>query len=59
MICGRCSRPTYNPEKCGYCSRIVCRSCVKSAKRVGKVRRLVICRDCWSDLSRRKAFKSA
>ncbi|MEM3031152.1 MAG: hypothetical protein QXH27_05460 [Candidatus Micrarchaeia archaeon] len=59
MICERCSEPTFNPEKCNYCSRMVCRSCEKSAKRVGRVKRLVICKDCWNNLSRRKAFKSS
>ena len=37
---------------------MVCESCKKSAKRVKKVTRYVICRDCWTDLKKRAKFKA-
>ena len=37
---------------------MVCMSCEKSAKRVKKVRRHVICKDCWGDLKIRSKFKA-
>ena len=58
MICERCSGQAYLVEKCDYCARMVCLSCEKSAKRVDKVRRYVICKDCWGDLKIRKKFKA-
>ena len=44
---------TYNS-----CGKMVCQSCVKSAKRLKKVTRLVICKDCWGDLKKRSKFKA-
>ncbi|MEM3240867.1 MAG: hypothetical protein QXV13_00200 [Candidatus Micrarchaeaceae archaeon] len=32
---------------------------MKSSRRLSKSVRLVICKDCWSDISKRSAFKSA
>jgi ribosomal protein S26 len=31
---------------------------VKSSKRKSKTVKLVICKDCWSDMPKRKAYKS-
>lgn len=45
-------------EKCEYCQKMVCVNCEKSAKRVRKLRRLVICKSCWGNLKSRKLFKS-
>lgn len=59
MICERCGREVYFLEKCDYCGRKVCVGCEKSAKKLSRVRRIVICKDCWTDLRKRKAFKSA
>ena len=58
MICERCSGQEYTLEKCNSCSRMVCESCKKSAKRVKKVTRYVICRDCWTDMKKRAKFKA-
>jgi len=48
----------YTLDKCGSCGKAVCKSCEKSAKRVKKVTRVVICKDCWGDLKKRKRFKA-
>jgi hypothetical protein len=37
---------------------MLCESCEKSAKRVKKVDRYVICKDCWSDMKSRSKFKA-
>ncbi len=58
MICERCSADVYKYEVCAYCKRKVCSSCVKSSKRISKIERSVICKDCWSSLKSRKRFKS-
>ena len=58
MICERCSGQEYTLEKCNSCSKMVCESCKKSAKRVKKVTRYVICKDCWTDLKKRAKFKA-
>ena len=58
MICDRCSEQVYLVEKCGSCGKSVCESCKKSAKRVNKVSRHVICKDCWGNIKARSKFKS-
>ena len=58
MICERCSAQVYMLDKCSSCGKEVCKSCEKSAKRVKKVTRVVICKDCWGDLPKRKRFKA-
>lgn len=58
LICERCSSQDYTLEKCNYCSKFVCESCKKSAKRVKKVDRYVICKDCWGKLKLRSKFKA-
>jgi len=46
-------------EKCEYCNRQVDRRCVKSSRKPIKTVRIVICKDCWSDLKKRSQYKSA
>lgn len=58
MICERCSRDITKFVVCNYCNRKVGNECMKSSKRQSRVVRLVICKDCWSILSRRKAYKT-
>ena len=58
FVCERCKNETYRYESCNYCSRKICNSCTKSSQRSPKTRRLVICKDCWSKLDRRHAFKT-
>jgi len=59
MLCERCKREIYKYEVCNYCGRKIGVECVKSSRNVSKTVRLVICKDCWSDISKRRAFKSA
>jgi hypothetical protein len=59
MLCDRCSRDIYKFEVCNYCNRKICYDCRKSSKKVSKTIKLVICKDCWSNMQRRKAYKSA
>ena len=58
MICERCSNQCYGYEKCNYCGKSICNDCAKSAKRVKKVTRYVICKDCWGNLKSRSKFKA-
>lgn len=59
LNCELCSNTVTVPERCEYCSKMACRTCQKSSKRVGKVKHLVICKGCWGDMDKRKKFKSA
>ncbi len=59
MMCARCGRDIHKYNTCNYCKRQVCTYCVKSSRRVSKTIRLAICKDDWSKLQSRKAFKSA
>jgi hypothetical protein len=58
MICERCGKEAYLLEQCEYCNRKVCVACEKSAKKVSRIKRIVICKSCWSDMKKRGAFKS-
>ncbi len=59
MLCEKCSADIHKFETCGYCNKKICNDCVKSSRRVSKTVRIVICKTCWSDMDRRKKFKSA
>ncbi len=56
--CGRCNNQTAKLVKCEYCARMLCNSCVKSAKRK-KIDHRYICKSCWSNIGKRSMFKSA
>ncbi len=56
--CERCSEPTHYLEVCTYCGRRVCQHCIKASRKASKLERRVICKDCWTDVKKRKAFKS-
>lgn len=58
-MCERCRNDIYKYNTCNYCKRKVCVNCVKSSRRISKVIRIVVCKDCWTKLPSRKAFKSA
>ncbi|MCL4374137.1 MAG: hypothetical protein M1360_03875 [Candidatus Marsarchaeota archaeon] len=58
ILCERCKRETYRYETCNYCGRKVCYDCIKSSRRYHKTVRLVICKDCWGDMKKRRAFKN-
>lgn len=57
-LCERCKREMFKQVTCNYCSRKLCYNCMKSSQRVQKVTMLVICKDCWSNLKKRTAFKN-
>jgi hypothetical protein len=57
-VCERCGGKTAKLDECNYCSKSVCNNCIKSSKRAGKIAKLYICKDCWSNMKKRKAFKS-
>ncbi|MCL5239673.1 MAG: hypothetical protein M1286_04380 [Candidatus Marsarchaeota archaeon] len=59
MRCERCSREIFKHVVCNYCNRKIGQECVKSSKRKTKVVKLTICKDCWSVLPRRSAYKNA
>jgi hypothetical protein len=58
FLCERCKREIFKNEFCNYCGRKICSSCTKSAQTATKIVRLAICKDCWSDMKRRKAYKN-
>ena len=57
-LCERCKREITKYEICSYCGRKIGEECVKSSQRIQKVTRLVICKDDWSNMKRRTAFKN-
>ncbi len=57
MTCERCGSQSAKLEKCRFCGKLVCNSCIKSSKRL-RVGRLFICKSCWSDMRKRKEYKS-
>ncbi|MCD6549092.1 hypothetical protein J7K41_00030 [Candidatus Micrarchaeota archaeon] len=56
LTCERCGEQVYKVERCDYCGRLICHSCVKSSRKTKDGRR-VICKDCWTDTQKRKAYK--
>jgi hypothetical protein len=59
QTCERCKKQFPKAERCNYCNKLICESCTKSSKRASKVRKLFICKDCWSNMASRTKFKSA
>lgn len=58
FTCERCKREISKYEICSYCGRKIGEECVKSSQRIQKVTRLVICKDDWSNIKKRTAFKN-
>ena len=58
--CQRCGKKTAKVERCSYCGRYICHSCIKASKRVKRrdVLRLVICKDCWGKMEYRKMYRN-
>lgn len=56
--CGRCGSQSAKLQKCDYCNLSICISCVKSSKRK-KIDHRRICKSCWSNMGKRRAYKSA
>ncbi len=59
QTCERCKKQIPKAEKCDYCNRLMCESCTKSSKRASKIKKLFICKDCWSQMGKRSRFKSS
>ncbi|MEM0094507.1 MAG: hypothetical protein QXF41_00215 [Candidatus Micrarchaeaceae archaeon] len=59
MLCERCGEKIYKYNTCNYCHRKICNNCTKSSRRLNKTTRLVICKDCWTNLSTRRQYKTA
>jgi hypothetical protein len=58
MICERCKNDIHKYDICNYCNRKICFNCVKSQKKINATDRAYICKDCWSNMKRRKKYKS-
>lgn len=58
FTCERCKKEIFRYQACNYCGKKICDSCIKSSQRISKVKRLVICKSCWSDMKKRKTYKS-
>ncbi len=56
-VCVRCGARTVKTDKCGYCGRLLCVSCIKSSKKPSKTEKLCICKDCWSKMGKRAEYK--
>ncbi len=56
--CERCGRDTHFVQKCTFCGKWVCQSCVHASKNVEKVNRIVICKTCFGDASKMKAYEN-
>ncbi len=55
--CERCGKQTAKLWQCDYCGRWICVHCIKSMKKKGP-RKIVICKDCWTNMQTRKQFKT-
>lgn len=58
MLCERCHREMYKFVVCDYCHRKIGYECIKSSKKKSNTVKLVICKDDWSKMSKRKAYKN-
>ncbi|MDE1850646.1 MAG: hypothetical protein KGH54_02515 [Candidatus Micrarchaeota archaeon] len=59
MMCERCGKDIFKYSTCNYCKKKICVNCMKSSRKVTKTNRIVICKDDWSKMTKRKTFKSA
>jgi len=57
QTCKRCGKQTAKLQTCGYCKSKICYSCIKNSKRK-KIGKRYICKTCWTDMSKRKKYKS-
>lgn len=59
LTCERCGRQTAKMQVCNYCSKKICHYCIKSSKKLKKVKELYICKSCWSSMKARRRYKAA
>ena len=59
MTCIRCGKQTAKVMNCSYCNKQLCYACIKSSKRIKKIKRYNICKDCWGKMPVRRKFKSS
>ncbi|MBS3067288.1 hypothetical protein J4450_01180 [Candidatus Micrarchaeota archaeon] len=59
LSCERCSKQTAKLTKCNYCSKNDCVSCIRSTKKVHKIKHMAICKNCWGVMRNRRQFKNA
>lgn len=59
FICERCGSEAKLLEKCMGCSKKICRNCIKSQKKLHKLVRVTICKDCWGKMPKRTEYKRA
>lgn len=57
--CERCHKEAHYLEACMTCSRQICRACQKSGKTADKTHRLLICKDCWTSIPKRRQWEQA
>lgn len=57
QTCKRCGKQTAKFQNCGYCKMKICYSCIKNSKRK-KIGKRYICKTCWTDMKKRKKYKS-
>jgi hypothetical protein len=59
LTCEKCGGESAALDTCMGCSKKICRSCVKSQKKLHKLDRVAICRTCWGVMPKRRKFKAA
>ena len=59
LICEKCGAETKLLEKCIGCAKKICRTCIKSQKKLHKLERISICKECWGKISKRTEYKRA
>ena len=59
MICERCGAEIYRSDTCNYCNKKICNNCIKNSKKISRTEKLIICKDCWSNMKKRSKHKSA
>ncbi|HEV8289899.1 MAG TPA: hypothetical protein VGQ00_03050 [Candidatus Norongarragalinales archaeon] len=57
--CARCGHESHHLSACWSCGRMIDTRCEKSSKRLRNHSRVLICKDDWGKLPKRKAYESA
>jgi hypothetical protein len=59
LTCEKCGKQSAKISTCNYCNKKICFACVKSSKKLLKVKDIFICKTCWGSMKSRGKFKSA